>query len=166
MGRYPHRKRLASPRQNDREIVQQSLTLTDTVHLKERKLNELSGGERQRVVLAQALAQKPKLLLLDEPTSHLDIGHQIAILDVIKRLNRQDSLTVITVLHDLNLASEYCDRLALMDEGSLMATGTPHEVLTYQNIEKAYKTIAVVKDNPLTHKPHIFPISKENTAGA
>lgn len=161
MGRFPHLKRFELPRKQDREAIEESLQLTDTADIADRTLNELSGGERQRVILAQALAQKPRLLLLDEPTSHLDIGHQAALLDVIHKLNREQKLTVIMVQHDLNLASAYCRKLILLDKGRVFRQGTPNDVLTYQNIEQVYRTVVIVKDNPLTHKPHIFLMSKE-----
>jgi len=163
MGRYPHLGRLKNPGETDLAIVRESLELTDTLSLRERTLNELSGGERQRVILAQALAQRPKLLLLDEPTAHLDIGHQIQILDLVRKLNRQKRLTIITVLHDLNLAAEYCDHLLLLNEGSIHTHGKPQDVLTYQNIEQVYKTVVIVKENPVSKKPHILPVSTSYT---
>jgi iron complex transport system ATP-binding protein len=98
--------------------------------LRNRYFNELSGGERQKVILAMALAQEPKLLLLDEPTAHLDISHQVEIMEVVKRLNRQQGITVIAAMHDLNLAALFFDRLVLLKEGAIFADGTPHEVLT------------------------------------
>jgi iron complex transport system ATP-binding protein len=162
MGRYPHQKRFEKPSSEDLRVVDESLNFTDTLDFRDRKLNELSAGERQRVILAQALAQKPKLLLLDEPTAYLDIGHQIAILDLIRKLNREAGLTVITVLHDLNLAGEYCDKLLMLDNGRIHASGLPKEVLTFQNIEKVFKTVVVVKDNPISSKPYIILVSKEN----
>ena len=121
----------------------------------------MSSGERQRVIIAKALAQEPVLLFLDEPTSHLDIGHQIQILDLLKRLNRQNNITIVMVLHDLNLASEYCNRIILLNEGRIFKEGSPAEVLTYQNIEAVYKTVVVVRDNPINAKPYIILISQE-----
>jgi iron complex transport system ATP-binding protein len=112
-------------------------------------------------MLAQALAQEPELLLLDEPTAYLDITHQVSILDLIKRLNKNLGLTVIVVLHDLNLASEYCDRLIMLNEGRIFKTGTPWEVLEYKNIEEVYKTIVVVKENQISKKPHILIVSEQ-----
>jgi iron complex transport system ATP-binding protein len=161
MGRFPHLKKFTRPRKSDLDVVDESLLLTDTAAVSGRTLNELSGGERQRVILAQALAQEPQLLLLDEPTSHLDIGHQAGILDLIKKLNRERKMTVIMVQHDLNLASLYCEKLILMDKGRIFTQGTPMEVLNYQNIEEVYKTVVIVKENPLSRKPYIFLVSKE-----
>jgi iron complex transport system ATP-binding protein len=163
MGRFPHLGRLKDPGKRDREITEESLELTDTADLRFRTLHELSGGERQRVLLAQALAQKPVLLLLDEPTAHLDIGHQIGILNVIKKLNQHQGLTVITVLHDLNLAGEYCGRIVLMNAGRIHTDGPPSEVLTYRNIEDVYKTVVIVKENPLSKKPYVVLVSGDRT---
>lgn len=162
MGRFPHKRKFDPPLKRDFELVHKYLELTDIIHLKDRKLNELSGGERQRAILAQALAQEPALLLLDEPTAFLDIGHQIAILDLVKKLNKEEGLTVITILHDLNLAGEYCDSLLLMHEGKIFRSGTPKKVLTFDNIEQVYKTVVVVRENPISGKPYIIAVSKEN----
>ena len=135
--------------------------MTDALHLKDKKIDELSSGERQRVVIAKALAQEPILLYLDEPTSHLDIGHQIQVLDLLKKLNRQTNLTIVMVLHDLNLASEYCNRIVLLNEGKVFKEGSPREVLTYQNIEAVYKTVVVVNDNPVSSKPYVVLVPGE-----
>ena len=161
MGRIPHLKRLQLETQKDFLIAQKSLSSTDILHLNDKKIDQLSAGERQRVIIAKALAQEPILLLLDEPTSHLDIGHQIQILDLLKKLNQEENLTVIIVLHDLNLASEYCDRLILLNEGKVFKDGTPLDVLTYQNIEAVYRTIVVVNKNPFSSKPYVVLVSKE-----
>jgi iron complex transport system ATP-binding protein len=163
MGRFPHRDRFAALTKHDLRAVENALEQTSTAPLKHRRLNELSGGERQRVMLAQVLAQEPELVLLDEPTAHLDIGHQVEMLNLMRKLNRERELTVITVLHDLNLAGEYCSRLLLLAEGSITCLGTPDEVLTYQNIEKTYKTVVVVKQNPISKKPHVILVSEEYT---
>ena len=161
MGRFPYLRRLERVSKSDLEIVKTAMVLTDVLELGERKFFELSGGERQRAILAQALAQEPELLLLDEPTSHLDIGHQVEILDLVRKLNREKKVTVIMVVHDLNLASEYCDRLILLKEGSIFKTGTPGEVLTYEIIEKVYNTLVIVHKNPLSSKPHVLLVPAE-----
>ncbi len=161
MGRIPHLKRLQQESKEDYEIARQALAMTDTLHLKEKMINELSSGERQRVIIAKALAQSPVLLFLDEPTSHLDIGHQIQILDLLKKLNRQNSLTIITVMHDLNLAAEYCSRIVLLSQGRIFQEGSPREVVTYQTIEAVYKTVVVVNKNPLSSKPYVLVVSQE-----
>ena len=162
LGRIPHFDRLQFlERKRDMEIAQRSMRLTDTLGLKNQPIEEISGGERQLALIARALAQKPGLLLLDEPTAHLDITHQVGILDLIKKLNRNFGLTVIMVLHDLNLASLYCDRLILLHNGLIHKEGSPQEVLTYQTIEEVYKTVVVVRKNPISSKPYIFLVSKE-----
>lgn len=161
MGRIPHLKRLQFETKKDIEIVEGALAVTDLLNLKNKRIDELSAGERQRVIIARALAQEPVLLLLDEPTSHLDIGHQIQVLDLLKRLNRKNNLTIVMVVHDLNLASAYCTRIALFDHGTLFKEGCPEAVLTYQNIEAVYKTIVLVHDNPVTHKPNVVLVPGE-----
>ena len=165
MGRFPHLKRFEQLKENDLQIVEKVMSFTDISHLSNKDINHISGGERQRVFLAQSLAQQPKLLLLDEPTTHLDIGHQIEILNLIKMLNRENNLTIIMILHDLNLASEYCDRLLLIDDGKLYKIGTPADVVTYQNIKQIYKTVIIVKENPISKKPHLILVSEADRTG-
>jgi iron complex transport system ATP-binding protein len=162
LGRIPHRKKLQFLETKvDERIAQEAMALTGTLQLKERFIGDLSGGERQLVVIARALAQEPRLLLLDEPTSHLDIAHQVKILDLIKRLNKENGITVIIVLHDLNLASQYCDRLILFNNGFIYKAGPPQKVLTYEIIEEVYKTVVLVKENPISSKPYVFLVSEE-----
>ena len=130
-------------------------------HLTDRPVSTLSSGERQLAFVARALAQEPRLLFLDEPTSHLDIRHQVALLDLVAKLNREKRLTIVMILHDLNLASQYCERLLLMDRGVLHSDGPPESVLTRETIEKVYRTPVVVLNGPLGSKPFIRPISRE-----
>ncbi|MBI5573552.1 MAG: ABC transporter ATP-binding protein [Elusimicrobia bacterium] len=164
LGRIPYFQRFQFlETKKDLEIAERCLVLTDTHKLKDRFLSETSGGEKQLVLIAKALAQEPKLLLLDEPTSHLDITHQVVILDLVKKLNRDFGLTVCMVLHDLNLASEYCNRLLLLNNGLIHKSGIPKEVLTYQTIEEVYRTVVIVKENPVTHKPYIFLVPGETS---
>ncbi|MFH0918220.1 MAG: ABC transporter ATP-binding protein, partial [Candidatus Omnitrophota bacterium] len=161
MGRIPHLKRLQFEAKRDIKIAEEALTVTDTLGLKQKFIDELSAGERQRVIIARALAQEPILLFLDEPTSHLDIGHQIQVMDLLKKLNRANNLTIVMVLHDLNLASAYCNRIALLNEGAIFKQGKPEEVLTYQNIEAVYKTLVLVNENPVTKKPNVVLVPGE-----
>ncbi|MFH0856202.1 MAG: ABC transporter ATP-binding protein [Candidatus Omnitrophota bacterium] len=161
MGRIPHLKRLQFETKKDIGIAENSLLLTGSQSLKGKMVDELSAGERQRVLIARALAQEPVLLLLDEPTSHLDIGHQIQVMDLLRKFNRENNLTVVMVLHDLNLASAYCNRICLLDNGRIFKEGSPEEVLTYKNIESVYKTIVLVNDNPVTGKPNVVLVPKE-----
>ena len=160
MGRIPHLRRLQLETKKDFEVAENSLRLTDSLQLKDKNIDCLSAGERQRIIIARALAQEPVLLFLDEPTSHLDITHQIQVLDLLKRLNRKTKLTIIIVLHDLNLAGEYCDRLIMLNNGEIFKDDKPEEVLTYQNIEAVYKTVVVVNKNPIS-KPYVTLISQE-----
>ena len=165
LGRIPH----LAPWQfleekKDMELAEMAMELTNTLAFRERFINSLSGGERQLVIIARALAQEPELLILDEPTSHLDIAHQLYVLDLLKRLNK-DGLTIVVVLHDLNLASEYCDRLVLLKDGAVYKVGSPEEVLTYQTIEDVYGVVVVVKENPISSKPYIYLVSEEERKG-
>jgi iron complex transport system ATP-binding protein len=122
---------------------------------------ELSSGEQQLVAITKALTQEPDLLLLDEPTSHLDISHQIEILNLIQKLNEKLNLTVLLIIHDLNLAAEYCNNLILMNCGEIFTQGTPTEVLSYKNIEDVYKTVVVTHENPLSKKPIVLLVSEK-----
>lgn len=162
LGRIPHLQKFQFfETKRDLEIAEKSMGLTDTLKLKRCSISEISGGEKQLALITRALAQEPRLLLLDEPTSHLDITHQVSILDLIRRLNRELGLTVIMVLHDLNLASEYCNRLILMNDGRIRKAGHPNEVLDYQIIEEVYKTIVIVRKNPISSKPYIFLVPED-----
>jgi iron complex transport system ATP-binding protein len=155
MGRNPHLKRFAVEGRKDYEIAESSMRLTSTWHLKDRMFNELSGGERQRVVIARALTQEPSVLLLDEPVSHLDINHQIEILELVDRLKKTKGLLVIMVIHDLNLAARYCDRLILLNDRTVRAAGTPAEVLTREHIRDAFKADVLVRRHPMTGSIYI-----------
>ncbi len=156
MGRIPHLRRLRSETALDVRIAEEALEETDSIHLREKMADELSAGERQRVVIARALAQQPRLLFLDEPTAHLDIGHQVQALDLLRRLNRERGLAIVMIQHDLNLAGAYCGRIALMNSGVLFKCGTPEEVLTKSNIESVYGTPVLVGENPSTKTPSVL----------
>jgi len=159
LGRFPYGDRFHRITSEDRKISDRVIEILELQKLKTVKVNELSGGDLQRVLIAQALVQEPELLLLDEPTAHLDIGHQIEIMDILYNLN-QEGLTIITVLHDLNLASEYCQRLILLNNGRIIKDGPPYDVLDYKIIEEVYNTWVVIKENPYTHKPFVLPVSR------
>ena len=162
MGRIPYRKKYQFfETEKDFEIARKYMELTDTYHLKSKKFSNLSGGEQQLASIAKALTQEPSLLLLDEPTSHLDISHQVQILNLIQQLTQDLGLTVIMVIHDLNLASEYCDYLVLMKEGAVYKHGTPNDILNFKNIENVYNTVVVTQENPLSKKPSIFLVSNK-----
>ena len=162
MGRIPYRSKYQFfETDEDFEIARKYMELTDTYHLRAKKFSNLSGGEQQLTSIAKALTQEPSLLLLDEPTSHLDISHQVQILNLIQQLTHDLGLTVVMVIHDLNLASEYCDYLVLMNEGALFKHGTPKEILNFRNIEKVYNTVVITQENPLSKKPSVFLVSNK-----
>lgn len=166
MGRIPHiHGRLVSVRKEDAEIVNEAMESTGCSHLADRPFSELSGGERQRAVIARALAQEPKALLLDEPTVYLDISGQLEMMDLVKRLNRERGLTIIAVLHDINLASRYCDRIALLNQGRLDSIGPPTEVLTPETILGVYGVEVAVRRDPFTNAVYIMPRSSPNPVG-
>ena len=126
MGRTPYIKRFGFESRKDLKISLEALEFVDAFHLKDRFIDELSGGERQRVIIAKAIAQEPRILFLDEPTTHLDISHQVQIFDLLRRMNKKSGLTIVSILHDLNLASDYCDKLILLDNGMIKSKGTQY----------------------------------------
>jgi iron complex transport system ATP-binding protein len=138
MGRYSHISRFRFEDAQDYVVAQEAMKETGIWSLRSRLVTDLSGGERQRVVIARALAQEPRVLLLDEPTTHLDIRHQLEVLGLIRRLNKEKGITVLGVFHDLNLAARFCDRIFLLSHGRLAATGEPEEVLTATNIQRVF----------------------------
>src|SRR6476661_9051060 len=160
MGRAPHLPRFGGERAQDHEIARQAMLRTATWALAERWIGELSGGEHQRVLIARALAQEPRLLLLDEATAQLDLKHQTATLDMARRLARS-GLIVIAALHDLNLAALYADRLALLHEGRLLISDTPERVLTPDWLRQAYDVEAVVARHPLYGTPLVALVPEE-----
>ncbi len=160
LGRTPHYQTWQFlETETDSGIARQSMERAGVESLSGRYLDELSSGEKQLATIARALAQEPKLLLLDEPTAHLDITHQVKILDLTRKLNRERGLTVIAVLHDLNLASEYCDKLSLIDHGKIHTSGVPVEVIRRETIEAVYQTKVVIQQNPLSSKPFVILVS-------
>ena len=153
MGRTPHLGRFRFEGMKDFDIAWKAMEITNTQPFAERRMDELSGGQKQLLTIARALAQEPKLLLLDEPTAHLDINHQMETLDFVKRLCREQNLAAVAVLHDLNLAAQYCDRLALVSGGKIHAEGTPHEVVTEENIREVYGAHVCVYPHPINNLP-------------
>lgn len=159
MGRVPHwgRFQLLETKE-DLKIAEKVMTLAGIGHLRGRHMEALSGGERQLVNLARALAQEPAVLLLDEPTAHLDIGHQVQIMNLLKQLN-SEGLTIVAVLHDLNLASLYCHRLVLLHEGIIRSEGPPKEVLTEAIVNEVYQTTISIGEDPNLGLPLVFPMA-------
>ncbi|MGE0821771.1 MAG: heme ABC transporter ATP-binding protein [Candidatus Binatia bacterium] len=162
MGRSPYLGKFGFESAADLAVAQRVMEQTGIPTLAAREVHTLSGGERQRVILARALAQAPVVLLLDEPTAFLDIKHQVAICDLVKRLTRDQGLGVVVILHDLNLAALYCDRLALLKAGQLFCQGTPEQVLTYANVKTVYETDVYISRNEITGKVHLLPLDETN----
>jgi len=158
-GRHPHQGWFRQWSTDDESAVAAALAATDTENLVRRPLRELSGGQRQRVWVAMALAQQTDLLLLDEPTTFLDISHQVDLLRLLRDLNRQTGRTVVTVLHDLNLACRYSDHLIAMADGQIVAEGRPADVVTAELVEKAFGLACVVVPDPVAGTPMVVPAS-------
>ncbi len=157
MGRAPHLGALQFEGTEDLAAVRRALEVTDTLQFADRLLSELSGGEKQRVVIARAIAQEAPQMLLDEPTSFLDLKHQLTIYELIGRLRKRSDLTVVVVSHDVNLAAQHCDRLVMLKAGRIYADGSPAEVLTKDNILAVYDTQVVVAAHPHTAAPWVMP---------
>ena len=149
MGRYPHLGRFQIEGKEDDRIARDSMRLTITEQFADRTLDTLSGGERQRVFVSRALAQQPRVLLLDEPTSNLDVLHQLKVLDLVRKLV-DGGLTAVAAIHDLNMAARYCDRLVLLKGGRVLAEGSPEEVLVPETIQSAFGVRAAVYRDPMT----------------
>ncbi|MBA4542792.1 MULTISPECIES: heme ABC transporter ATP-binding protein [Thermoactinomyces] len=156
MGRYPYQSRWSWASGRDFDVCDSVLRQTGLWPMKQRQLAELSGGERQRVAIARTMAQEPELLVLDEPTTFLDIRHQLAILDLLKKWQSECGLTILIVLHDLNLAAQYCDRLVLLKEGRMVTSGVPKAVITRERIEEAYGVTPLLMTHPTLHVPQVF----------
>jgi len=156
-GRYPYINMFNLPTEKDFKIVDDVMNFTQITELSERNINELSGGEKQKVLLAQTLVQQTDIIALDEPTSHLDIGSQAAIFKLLKMLNEKYNKTIITTVHDLNLAGEFCSDIVLLDNKKIFNFGSADKVLNYNDIEKIYGTTVVVKNNPVSNKPVVIP---------
>ncbi|GAA2047760.1 ABC transporter ATP-binding protein [Streptomyces cheonanensis] len=152
LGRAPHLRGNQALGAREQELCRRAMTQLDVLHLADRGVLTLSGGERQRVLAARALVQEPEVLVLDEPTNHLDIRHQIELLTLL----RASGLTVVIVLHDLNLAAAVCDRIGVLAEGALVAAGTPREVLTARLVRAVFGIDATVVPHPLTGDPQLL----------
>jgi iron complex transport system ATP-binding protein len=160
LGRTPHLRFLAGVGAADGHAVDRAMELTDTARLADRIFNELSGGERQRLMIAMAVAQEPKILLLDEPTQQLDITGQAEILDLVAELNCRQGLTVVAAIHDLNLAARYFERLIVLHGGSVLADGPPAEVLSNHLLQMAYEGPVEVLPSNGNHLPIVLPVPR------
>jgi iron complex transport system ATP-binding protein len=163
-GRYPHQGWFRQWSSQDDRLVAEALAATDTLELADRRVEDLSGGQRQRVWIAMVLAQDPELLLLDEPTTFLDVTHQIEVLDLLTDLNRSRGTTIAMVLHDLNLAARYADELIVMSSGRILAQGPPAEVITEQSVAQAFGLTARVVPDPVSGSPMVVPIGRFHAA--
>ena len=159
MGRAPHLGMLGFESEQGRELAREAMRLAGVDHLAERRLDQLSGGEQQRVFIARAICQQPAIMLLDEPTAALDLSHQVRVMDLMARLKAEQGVTVVMVSHDLNLAAMYADHLLLLDRGRLAGSGTPHDVLRFDLLEKVYGCPLLVDKSPLGDYPivHLVP---------
>jgi iron complex transport system ATP-binding protein len=160
MGRTPYIK--GSEKTEDIQIAEEAMKKTNTYEFRDRFVTQLSGGELQRVIIARALAQTPGILLLDEPTSHLDIAHQVEVFDVVKNASEQ-GLLVIAVIHDLNLAAHYCDRIFMLKSGEILSSGTPESVFTELNLEKTFRIPVEVSRTKSSDSLCIMPLLKTTT---
>jgi iron complex transport system ATP-binding protein len=157
-GRHPHQAWYRQWSGDDEEAVHQALEWTGMLDLAERPVDELSGGQRQRAWISMALAQGTDLLLLDEPTTFLDLAHQVDVLELVRRLHAEVGRTVVMVLHDLNLAARYADRLVAMRDGRIVASGTPHEVITEELLAEVFGLDARVIADPVAGTPLVVPV--------
>ena len=166
MGRLPYHSQLQLfETAEDFAIAEESMRMTGILAKRRRPMDRLSGGEQQLAAIARALTQKTGILLLDEPTSHLDISHQLRILDLVKSLNATRRLTVLLIIHDLNLAAEYSDHLIMLKGGRIFTEGSPASVLTAGNIREVYEAEVLVRDNPASGRPCVFPVSGRSDWG-
>ncbi len=161
MGRNPHMTRFQMESSKDMAIAKKAMMVTNTWQFAERPINELSGGERQRVIIARALAQEPKILLLDEPLTHLDIINQLEIMDLVKELCVKERLVVLAVFHDLNLAARYCTSAVMLKKGKILAAGDTAEVLTSENIRDVFNVDAIVQRHLVTNSVFVIPLSPQ-----
>ena len=159
-GRHPHQGVFRQWSSTDTAVVTEAMRATSTLELADRRVEELSGGQRQRVWIAMALAQDPDILLLDEPTTFLDVTHQIELLDLLAELNRTRRSTIVMVLHDLNLAARYADHLVVMAGGEVVATGAPSEVLTSDLVHRAFGLESQIIADPVCGSPMVIPIGR------
>lgn len=162
MGRTPHLSRFGYEGERDLAITRRAMEATQTIAFAERRVGELSGGEKQRLTIARALAQEPEVILLDEPTAHLDISHQVETLDLFRELCLERGLVAVAATHDLNLAAQYCDRLVMISQERIYCQGTPRQVINPQNIKQVYGTEVYVYPHPVNNLPATLIVSGRN----
>jgi iron complex transport system ATP-binding protein len=165
-GRHPHQKLFARFTAHDYRVVADALTATGTADLADRSVDELSGGQRQRVWIAMALAQQTDILLLDEPTTFLDVAHQVEVLDLLTDLNRERGTTIVMVLHDINLAARYADHLLAIREGRVVAAGAPTDILTSDLVRDVFALDALVMPDPVSATPIVVPRGRHHVRAA
>lgn len=163
-GRFPYQSMLKGLTAEDYEAVAEALKLLGIEELAERNVDELSGGQRQRVWIAMALAQQTDILLLDEPTTYLDVAYQVEILDTLSELNKKRKITIVMVLHDINLSARYADYIFAMKDGQLICEGIPAEVITEENIRAIYNLDSIVINDPFSDTPMAVPKGRYNKA--
>jgi len=160
MGRNYTRSRWSVPHKRDAGIIEEAMRTADVESLRRRSFSELSGGERQRVIIAMVLAQSPDLIIMDEATAHLDLNHRLEIMELVEKLNREQERTILMVSHDLNLAAEFFPRLILLNDGRLVADGSPADVLTEEKIFEVYGCRVAVESNP--HSGAVMVVAKRS----
>lgn len=156
MGRFPYQNWMGEEKRDSAPLVERILALTGLSDMADRQIDRLSGGERQRVALAKVMVQEPRLLLLDEPTTYLDIGYQLQLLDTVKQWQREQGITVVAVLHDLNLAAQYCEELYVLRSGRIEASGPPEAVVNAELVERVYGARSVVVRHPVSGVPQLL----------
>lgn len=158
LGRAPHQGLLGMHSEYDQKTVEHAMEITDIVHLAARRIDQVSGGERQRVLIARAICQEPEIMLLDEPASALDLAHQIQLMDLLEKLKHKTGITIIMISHDINLAAMYADSMILINNGMVVKSGTPCDVLESKILKKTFGCSFLIDSNPLGNFPRIFPV--------
>ena len=164
MGRHPFLKRMQSESEEDYRIIDEAMAETGTLHLRERKITQLSGGERQRIIISSALAQQPQLLIVDEPTNHLDIQYNLEVMQLMRRLNKEKGITIFAVLHDINMAARFSDRIIVLNNGEKIEDGKARDIIKEDILKPVYKIDLVVRENQLTASAEIVALRSNKTA--